>query len=255
LGRANPPMREWLSRGNFARPSITTVTFPHVGISRRGKLCPSSPQAAGVTGQQGAFLLQSISNFDASELPRRLKASRRPRQRCQRRLDAAAQTVYGFPAGRAHRTWVIPLGGPMRLIAIVPVAALSVGIRPIPAKIGSRANRDRSNRGYRDQGPEGDARNDRAIVGAPNPGPGKPIGPASPTRGATPGTAPTRSPPPTREELDLLNGALRGERPVEPSALTAGGTGDKQAGGQKAAHDFAFHHRESLIQYAPVDAD
>jgi hypothetical protein len=130
------------------------------------------------------------------------------------------------------RTSLNPLGGRLRLIAIVPVAALSVGIRPIPAEVGSRARRDGSDRGDRDQGPERDARNDGAIIGPPNPRPGIPIRPSSPARRTTPGTPPSRSPAPTREELDLLNGAMSVERLGEPSALAARGTKPKQAGGQ-----------------------
>src|SRR5262245_9663472 len=131
-----------------------------------------------------------------------------------------------------------PPGGHFRLLAIVPVAPASIGIRPIPAEIGSRARRDGSDRGNRDQGAEGDARNDRAIVGPPNPRPAIPIGAAGPAWGAAPGTAPSRptapcgAPAPARQELDLLNGAVGGEGLVEPSALTAGGTKAKEAGGQ-----------------------
>src|SRR5262252_4770130 len=79
---------------------------------------------------------------------------------------------------------------PLRLIAIVPVAALSIRIGPIPTEIGSGTRWDRSDRRDRDQRTEGNTRNDGAIVGSPNPGTSKPIWPPGPAPGTPPGAAP-----------------------------------------------------------------
>jgi hypothetical protein len=90
------------------------------------------------------------------------------------------------------------------LRAVVPVAAVSVGIGPIPAEVGGRTRRHSANCGNRDESAERNAGDDGAVVRPPYPGASKPIRPAAPARGATPRSTPTRASAPPRRKLDWL---------------------------------------------------
>ena len=141
-----------------------------------------------------------------------------------------------------------PRAGWPSLVAIIPVAAIAVGIGPIPAEIGSWA------RGHGTHGRDGDERaeghpgNDGAVVGSAHPGPSKPIGPAIPAMRTSPGTTPPRSAAPARIELDWLKRWIRVGHPCvrEGSALAA------PAGEQNQSHHTG-REGMSLHQAPPSD--
>jgi len=84
--------------------------------------------------------------------------------------------------------------------AIVPVAAGSLRIGPIPAEVGMRSRRDGANGGNRDESANRHASNDRAVRGTLHPRAPIPVGPASPAGRTTPSrcSSPTRLTAPTR---------------------------------------------------------
>src|SRR5262249_57975336 len=99
------------------------------------------------------------------------------------------------------------------LVAIVPVAAIAVGIGPIPAEVGSWTWGHGTDGCDGDERAEGHSGNDGPVVGSAHPRPSKPIGPAMPARRTSPGAAPARPAAPAREELDWRKRWIRVGRP------------------------------------------
>src|SRR5581483_988761 len=71
-------------------------------------------------------------------------------------------------------------------VAIVPVPAVSVGVRPVPAQVGSGAWRHRAYDRNGEERAEHDAGNDGAVVRPAHPGTAVPVGSAGPSRRSAP---------------------------------------------------------------------
>jgi len=126
------------------------------------------------------------------------------------------------------------------LVAVIPVAATSIGVGPIPAQIWSGAWRHGANDGNRDECAERYSRNHRAIVGSARPGSGEPIGPAPP--GPRP-AVPTGTAAPILDRVSLsCRPCDKGTARIDPSRGSAQQLGSHRSHDHPSYYCVSFDH-------------